>query len=69
MLYKTCAQFAESCIEHVHSIRTALEHMGKERKNKSNKTRVGIAFENAVLELLDEFANVYFGENHSKGTS
>ena len=30
--------------------------MGKERKNKSKKTRVGISFENAVLELLDEFA-------------
>jgi hypothetical protein len=34
--------------------------MGKERKNQSQKTRVGISFENSVLELLDPFVKTHF---------
>ena len=43
--------------------------MGKERKNKSTKTRVGISFENSVLELLDEFAKTHFQSDRSKANN
>ena len=41
--------------------------MDKERKNKSHKTRVGVEFENSVLELLDEYATTHFRGARSAG--
>jgi metal-responsive CopG/Arc/MetJ family transcriptional regulator len=49
----------------VHRRNAELELMGKERKNKSNKVRIGISFEKQNLELLDEFAKTHFKGDRS----
>ena len=58
--FPTVLKPPKTYIELVHSIEWSYNGMDKERKNKSKKTRVGISFENSVLELLDPFAKIHF---------
>ena len=50
----------------MHTLRTELECMRKERKNESKKTSVGKDCDCSVLELVDGFCTSLFGENCSR---